>query len=182
MKLSQLARRDLKNSPRESMSWFQRKVDNLRRGGDFGQTIGTMATLAANQHYQTRTVLPGRMYSFVYDPKHKDKLPVYDKFPLVLPFNMTATHFTGLNLHYLPYGARVQLLDALYESFSHKANDREYLMFSWQMISGMSRMKLAQQCVKQYIKGQVKSRFIEIPTNEWINVVQLPLEKFVYRK
>ena len=29
----------------------------------------------------------GRMYHFVYDPKHKATLPYYDKFPLIFPMN-----------------------------------------------------------------------------------------------
>ena len=31
----------------------------------------------------------GRMYLFAYDPKLKDDLPYYDKFPLIFPFHRT---------------------------------------------------------------------------------------------
>ena len=51
----------------------------------------------------------GQMYMFQYDPKYKDVLPYYDRFPLVIPFEQTrrvgiaqGDGFYGLNLHYLP--------------------------------------------------------------------------------
>ena len=55
----------------------------------------------------------GRMSMFIYDPKTKQKLPFYDTFPLVLPFELIRGGFIGLNFHYLPYGLRFKLLEQL---------------------------------------------------------------------
>jgi len=33
------------------------------------------------------SVEPGGMYMFLYDPKTKAKLPYFDRFPLIFPFN-----------------------------------------------------------------------------------------------
>ena len=55
----------------------------------------------------------GRLNMFIYDPKLKAKLPYYDSFPLVLPIEQYKDGFLGLNLHYLPIGLRVRLLDRL---------------------------------------------------------------------
>ena len=41
----------------------------------------------------------GRMYFFYYDAKNKDKLPQWDRFPLVLPIERYGNGFLGLNLH-----------------------------------------------------------------------------------
>ena len=36
---------------------------------------------------QDSRFMMGNMYLFAYDPKHKDTLPYYDRFPLIFPIN-----------------------------------------------------------------------------------------------
>ena len=55
----------------------------------------------------------GRMYFFKYDPKTKDKLPIYDVYPLVFPIEDYADGFLGLNIHYLDASSRLRILDKL---------------------------------------------------------------------
>jgi hypothetical protein len=43
----------------------------------------------------------GNMYLFSYDPKHKDTLPYYDRFPLIFPINKAKGGFLGITMHYL---------------------------------------------------------------------------------
>src|SRR4051812_41636100 len=47
-------------------------------------------------------VHPGEMIFFMYDAKWKDKLPFFDRFPLIFPVEMYPNGFAGMNLHYLP--------------------------------------------------------------------------------
>ena len=44
--------------------------------------------------------MPGKMYFYFYDPKYKAVLPIYDRFPLVIPIEPYPDGFLGLNLHY----------------------------------------------------------------------------------
>ena len=55
----------------------------------------------------------GRMYFFVYNPKHKATLPYYDMFPLVLPVERYSDGFLGINFHYLAPKDRAFLLDEI---------------------------------------------------------------------
>ena len=56
----------------------------------------------------------GGFYLYQYDPKWKDKLPWYDIYPLVFPFDY-AGGFYGINVHYLPPNARTDLMLRLLE-------------------------------------------------------------------
>ena len=55
----------------------------------------------------------GKMYFFWYDPKNKNTLPMYDRFPLVFPIERYPDGFLGLNLHYLSFGERSALLNTM---------------------------------------------------------------------
>jgi hypothetical protein len=61
----------------------------------------------------TSTLTPGKLFFFYYDPKHKETLPYYDQFPLVIPFAKEKGAFRGLNLHYLDYQMRMALFNEL---------------------------------------------------------------------
>ena len=52
--------------------------------------------------YKNRVSM-GKMYLFNYDPKHKDTLPYYDRYPLIFPVNKAPGGFYGINMHYLPH-------------------------------------------------------------------------------
>lgn len=119
------------------------------------------------------------MYLFAYDPKHKDSLPYYDRFPLVFPFDRNSNGFTGINLHYLPIQLRAKLMDNLYELVSddnYDANTR--LRLSYNILHSLSKVKYFKPCVKHYLNSQVDSRFILIEPSEWQSALFLPLQQF----
>ena len=58
----------------DSRDWFREKAREIAR-------INATALINNNPTLQRTTVQPGLMYLFSYDPKHKDDLPYYDKFP-----------------------------------------------------------------------------------------------------
>jgi len=100
-------------------------------------------------------------------------------FPMVFPWKANKDGFIGLNLHYLPIPLRIKLMDNL---LMFKNNDKmdhtTRLKFSWQMIDGMSKFKLAEPCVKQYLYDHVKSPFVKVNSNDWATAMMLPLERF----
>ena len=117
---------------------------------------------------------------YAYDPKTKEDLPYYDRFPLVFPFRKTADGFYGLNMHYLPYDLRIYLLDAL---LTFKNNSRwdetTKLKYSWALIDGVSKYKAAHPCVKQYLNSHVRSQFRRVSSADWATAMLLPVERFV---
>ena len=76
-----------------------------------------------NPEYNRLTIKPGFLYLFNYDPKTKEKLKYYDRFPLVIPIETYPDGFLGLNLHYIHPKHRLILLDKLSDTASNKKLD-----------------------------------------------------------
>jgi len=119
------------------------------------------------------------MYFFYYDPKTKDKLPYYDRFPLVIPLQLYPDGFLGLNLHYIHPKQRIILLDKL----SHFASNHSYdintkLRLNYQALAAFSKAFEATPCIKRYLGQHVQSRFVEIFADEWDIAALLPVEQF----
>lgn len=158
----------------KSKGWFFKEVDKLTN-----QRITPGALLRDNANKATKRIVPGNMYMYVYDPKHKDTLPYYDKFPLVFPFRSLKTGFIGLNMHYLPYDGRIKLFQALTTVQSSKVYDeRTKLRLSWEVIQGLSQFKLAQPCVKQYLYSHIRSEMVKVDSYHWITALMMPVERF----
>lgn len=70
----------------------------------------------------TRQFVPGKIYTFRYDPIHKDILDYYDKQPIILVCGQwlaptTGNQIvTGINLNFLPEVERVNTLEYYYQS------------------------------------------------------------------
>ena len=123
-----------------------------------------------------RGIEPGSMYTFNYDAKWKEELPVWDRYPLIFPFNIQGKYIYGLNMHYLPHALRAQLMDAL----TGVATDTKYtqntkLKISWKIIKEVAKSELYEPTVHCYIKSHIKSRVKFINPQEWVFTLYLPL-------
>lgn len=128
---------------------------------------------------QTSTIMPGSMYMFHYDPKYKETLPFYDRFPLIFPFKVSGGHFWGINLHYIPPQARAILMDNLYDLANNKRYDESTrLRLSYDVLNSASKFRHFKPCVKQYLFSHLESRFIYIYPSEWDIAIFLPTERF----
>ena len=127
------------------------------------------------------TAIPraGHMYMYLYDPKTKDTLPYYDKFPLIFPFRVESDRFWGINLHYLPPPLRAKLMDSLYDiSNNDRYDESTKLKISYQILNSASSFRHFKPCVKQYLFTQMKSKFVYIYPSEWDIALMLPTERF----
>lgn len=121
----------------------------------------------------------GRMYHFFYDPKHKDTLPYYDRFPLIFVMDRYKDGFLGMNLHYLPPVFRARLMDRLYSITRNDAiRQSEKLRLSYGLLNAASKFNYFRPCVKRYLNNHVRSRFLYIPAEEWDIALMLPTERF----
>lgn len=157
---------------KEATDWFYGKA---RSAAGYRKNI-------INNHERGRdSTVIGKMYFFAYDPKTKDKLPVYDKFPLVFPIERYGDGFLGLNLHYLSQGERRLLLAKLDDFKTNKRYDEmTRLRLSYDLLSSTKKLNtLSRPCVKRYLFSHVRTKFIEITSNEWENAIMLPVEFFV---
>lgn len=160
---------------KKSSAWFEQQVLLLTK-----QKITPRQVLRDRRNASSVKIMPGNLYMFLYDAKMKETLPYWDKFPLVFPFRAVPGGFYGLNLHYLPYRMRLQLMDKLLQ---FKTNDKwdqnTRLRYSWALIGGVSKFRAAEPCVKHYLYEQVRSPFARIESKDWATAMMLPVEQFV---
>jgi len=122
----------------------------------------------------------GNMYIFTYDAKHKDKLPIWDSYPLVFPINFYDDGFLGINLHYLPASQRATLLNALNTiATDDKYTDNTKLNISYQILSkSASKFSGYENCVKRYLYSHIRSSFYYVSPADWGYVALLPIEQW----
>ena len=137
-----------------------------------------------NDQRHRETTFVGRLYFFKYDPKYKDTLSQYDKFPMVFPIEIYNDGFLGLNLHYLGTRERQAILGRLLKFKSNEKMDKTTrLRLSYDLIMSTTRLNtLARPCVKRYLFTQVRSQFIEVYMDEFDKAIQLPVEDWVFKR
>ena len=157
------------------MDWFESKVHVS------SNTIRNRM-LNASAHHTTKTVI-GKMFFFRYDPKYKNVLPIYDKFPLVFPIEMYKNGFLGLNIHYLSVDERTAFLDRLTKyATATNLTEKSRLRLSYDLISSTRVLaSAARPCIKRYLYTHVLTQFVEIPATEWDRAAALPIQLFVYK-
>lgn len=155
--------------------WYRDQARMVRKSQiDENRLVRQMGT----DRYESRFRL-GHMYMFVYDPKHKDTLPYYDRFPLIFPINRAKGGFLGINFHYLPLQLRARLMDALYDvSSNDKYDETTKLRLSYGVLSGASKYKEFKPTIKHYLSTQVRTRFVYVHPTEWDIALFLPSAKF----
>ena len=156
-----------------SFRWYQDAVRKMANGIN---TFGEVSRTDIGE-FQTR-LEPGNMYMFQYDPKFKETLPYYDKFPLCLPFDTMPGGFVGINFHYLPYGMRAQLLGTLLNFTDKELTPKSKIEVSWSILKNFGRFPGVKPSVKRYLFSQVKSRFVKIDPDHWRASIFLPTHEF----
>ena len=151
------------------MEWFRNTVSNRKV---------SRAALIADGPTRTRQVY-GSMYNFQYDPKTKQTLPYYDRFPLCIPVQKAKGGFYGLNLHYINPLIRAQFLDSLYDITNNDKYDRTTKMrVTYQLLKQSSEMRFFKPCLKHYLSNHIKSPLLLIEPADWEIAIFLPTESF----
>lgn len=120
----------------------------------------------------------GSMQMFFYDPKHKETLPYYDAFPLVIVVGPAEGGFHGINLHYLPPVLRAKFLDALMDIVGSKVTDDTKFDLTYRMLKKSSKLRYFKPCFKHYLNAHVRSGFAEVAAPEWEIATFLPTAQF----
>lgn len=153
--------------------WFRDKAQSL------GKVSESSILRDSTERLKNKTSI-GRMVFFMYDAKHKDTLPYYDKFPLIFPVDRVQGGFTGINFHYLPLPLRAQLMDTLYDITNNDRYDETTKMkMSYGVLKGATKFKLFKPTFKRYLSSQVRSRFVQIEPAEWDIALFLQSEQFI---
>lgn len=154
---------------RESMTWFRQKAHRIRR-------VNRRELMKEDPIELRNTFRPGNMFMFFYDPKTKDTLPYYDKFPLVIVVGKAEGGFYGLNLHYISPILRARLLDALLDNTTDKRYDENTrFKVNYAMLNRTSKLRFYKPCFKHYLLDHVQSRLAHVPAPEWEIATFLPM-------
>lgn len=177
------------------------KIDLQQKGQAWFKKVvlgfATNATLLQSQGIGKVIGVPrlGRPTFHWYDPKLKDVLPYYDRFPLTIPLNYYDDGYLGLNLHYLPPGARLSFFEELAEYENRKGSFDTFKSallrdYGRTNVLGITYPKLKQAiqldaykvCIKRYLFSHVRSPFLDLDPKYWEDVVMLPVQRFAKGK
>jgi hypothetical protein len=174
-KLLQQGRNQLYDNQKKAFNWYKDKSDKIN---------SSESLLKQNREYTFSTIQGGQghMFLFNYVPKLKDKLPMYDLFPLCIPFRYVKDGFYGVNLHYLDYKSRAVFFDQLTTILNNdKWDETTKFQISYSWIQKASKLPGVSNSVKHYLSSHVRSRFMYVPPLEWSTAIFLPLSQFVYK-
>ena len=156
---------------KDSLDWFRKQLRSMKR-------VSRQGLLKDPEVQLAKRVLPGRMYMYFYDPKHKQTLPYYDRFPLIVAVKPAPGGFYGLNLHYLPPILRAKLFDGLLQYEVGDGDFMKKMRVTLGRLQGVSKLKFYKPCYKQYLNGQITSRVVQVPASNWDFTLFLPSEQF----
>jgi hypothetical protein len=160
----------------QAREWFRETAGKMNRVNEREMMRGEVSRM-------TTQPLLGSMYMFYYDPKYKEELPYYDRFPLIFPYKKVKGGFMGLNLHYLPLQFRAKLMDGLYDYANNTRYDESTkLKLNYELLTRASKLRWFQPCIKHYLTQHVQSKFMYVYPSEWDIALFLPTERFVKAK
>lgn len=156
----------------EARNWFRETAEKISR-------INERQLMRGDQSRLVSSPIVGSMYMYYYDPKWKEELAYYDRFPLVFPFRKVPGGFYGINLHYLPLQLRAKLMDGLYSYANNTRYDESTkIRLNYSLLQSISKLKFFEPCVKMYLDEHVRSKFMYVYPSEWDVALFLPTERF----
>lgn len=161
----------IESNTKLSQEWFYDRIREINKETVDRQSIvrNPPIKMAANQ-------FRGRMYLFRYNPVGRQKMPYFDRFPLVILLELNKEGFMGLNLHYLPIDLRQRLF---YNLLSRASNTEfrwnTYLKINYDYLKSRTQLRAHKACIKRYRYDQIYGRMANVPAPEWEVAVHLPL-------
>jgi len=144
---------------KESIDWFRR---NIRKD----RTIVNLERV--QQGLRSGRPQPGGLFIYEYDPKNKDRLQFYDKFPLVFILEFTKDGWYGLNLHYMPPAVRANLL----------AKTSVKSTAGMAIAERFGRSEYGRYALKRYLASNVQGKITRVPKEDFEIAISLPFENF----
>ena len=163
----------------ELADWFTGKLNSIKPGSR------SRILNATDRYTDDQKIFVGGLFFFKYDAKTKDRLPMWDKYPLCVPIDRFTDGFLGLNLHYLPAGTRQRVITMVnsINTENKLSNTVRAKAKNWQYIMNSNVPEAYfKKTVKRYLFEHVRSQFVRINSDEYDKAVQLPLEEWVYKR
>lgn len=162
-----------KKKGEQALSWFRRKVGQFKYSGQQLKRAGVVGTPVDPENNT------GDFFTFEYDPKLKDQLPYWDRFPFVLVLGPANNGFYGINFHYLQPTIRADLFQNL-QSFLVEDYwiSNQKIAATYEMLSSYSRFDAFRPCFKHYLYDHVGNMSIKIYPIEWQVALFLNIDQF----
>lgn len=167
---------DLKQLQNAGMQWYRQEMREIKKN-----RFNKYQFITGGRNETVRRLEIGKMYFFEYVAKYSgignddipvsQQLPVFDRYPLVLPFSTAPNGFIGINLHYLPIKIRAWLLDQLMRTANVPANK---LRINWQLLSNLSRANVGKYATHRYLLNHITSPFRMVKIDDYPNAIMLP--------
>ena len=122
---------------KESREWFMKKAKVIKG-------INREALMKEEPLDRGARRIIGSMQMFFYDPKYKETLPYYDRFPLAIIVKPAKGGFLGMNLHYLPPILRAKFLDALMDNVTSKKSPDAKFKLTTRLLASASDFRILQ--------------------------------------
>lgn len=161
-------------SQKDLTEWINKKAMDL--------TAGHVQKTLLNSERGSKAIV-GNLYFFKYDPKLKQTLTKYDKYPMAFPVKMYKDGFLGVNLHYLPIGERKQFVKRVNEY--KETSDEDRTKINAELIAMLEHTKriykMMPKAVHRYLLPHARSKFIRILPEEYEKAVQLRIDEWVIK-
>tara|TARA_B110000858_G_C17661241_1_gene407367 strand:+ start:263 stop:787 length:525 start_codon:yes stop_codon:yes gene_type:complete len=162
------------------MEWFKQKAKTMLL---IRQRTQLMKEDELTLMTKPTSPIIGKMFMYFYDPKGKETLPYYDKFPLTIIVGKAPGGFYGLNLHYLPIKQRALLLNALMEKTSNtKFDETTRMKITYKLLKASARTRFFKPCFKHYLTKHVISKFAYVSSSDWEIATFLPTANWKKKK
>lgn len=161
----------IESNTKLSQEWFFDRIREINKEPVDRQSIvrNPPIKMAGNQFL-------GRMYLFRYNPAGRQKMPYFDRFPLIIMIEKSKEGFMGLNLHYLPMDLRQKLFYGLLTRASNSEfRWNTYLKIDYNYLKSRTNLRAYRACIKRYRYDQILGRIANVPAPEWEVAVHLPL-------
>ena len=163
--------RKTKTAGQNALSWYASNAKRLQR-------IKPRALMSDTDNLESKAQV-GRMYMFFYNPKLKESLPYYDRFPLVVPIEPYSDGFLGLNFHYLHPKYRHVLLKAMLSlSSDSRLGEDAKIQATYKLLKKGTKYKWFKPTLKRYLNGHISSKFLKVLPEDWEMAIFLPTERF----
>lgn len=138
--------------------------------------VKRIQSVSENSKITSRKPLIGGLYTYMYNPKTKERMKFYDMVPLSVPIEYTDNGFYGLNFHYLDLESRNKLLNIILPFNDGKRNATK-MRTKYPNLVALAK-GIWSACCKRYLWTHIRTKFVAIPVEDWNEVIQLPVISF----
>jgi len=177
--------KELKSTASERMksfNWYSEKINQMKQKG----MLSIKNVIDAFEDLPTSNIEVGSMYMFMYNPKYRKILPVWDAFPIVIPFSVSNETFTGFNFHYLSTPLRWRMLQVLMnnQDIATRRNLTHYsrIQMDYAVLKNSSHIPILKPTIHSYRYDHVipvaKGKYMKVHPSSWKFTVLLPTQDF----